>query len=121
MNQANKPGPHGVAEWRSPGFRVIGEKNGPTESGLKQELSDLFCGRIGVERAYLANCEVGDNPAVVLCIKNNGANEKIVAQDVGRIFRKLFATSQYMDILFLSETDEPVLRARCAPFYIRAV
>jgi len=102
---------------RVPDVRFLGEQDGKPERLLKGRLAESFKQHGEVQRAYLAQVISGDQASVALCIKTrNGADPNLV-REVGSIFASIFAKQAHLDILFLSESQEPALRNVCVPFY----
>jgi hypothetical protein len=102
-------------------IRFVGEQDGPPERELKKRLSEEFCLRKPVARAYLSRAqyeEQGD-VMVVLAIRAETGSREELAKRVGQIFASFLRTDVHLDILFLTDTQEPGLAKVCKPFYSR--
>ncbi|MDP9018955.1 MAG: hypothetical protein M3N19_11635 [Candidatus Eremiobacteraeota bacterium] len=120
-NPQNENVPH--AKLNSAAFNFIGPKEGPIENELKADWASAFGAEPIVERAYLALAShfITDGaPVVVLCIKfsDNMVHEKIVFEAMSLFRQKGFDTSQMLDVLPISVSQEEALAAVCAPFYV---
>ena len=102
---------------RVPEVRFLGEQDGKPERLLKGRLAESFKPRGEVQRAYLAQVISGDQVGVALCLKTRYGADPNLVREIGSIFASIFAKKAHLDILFLSESQELVLRNVCAPFY----
>ena len=111
----------------------VGEQSGPAEDQFKTALASRFAGDPRIRRAYLARAEYprsgpqrttdeNRGPAgaaapveVVLCLI--APEDLTIVGVVGEEFRKMFAGSQHMDTLFLSEEQERELAKVARPFF----
>jgi hypothetical protein len=112
--------PGKFAEIHVPGVRFVGEQDGPSERLLKARLADMFRLDSTVCAAYLVRADLGSgNIGVVLGLRTASGPSKQIVEDVGKVFASIFARSQHLDILFLSQRQETDLKQVCKAFYIR--
>jgi hypothetical protein len=96
----------------------LGEQDGSPEQGFKNELIRMFLISGKCVRAYLGVMRYGNetNAHVALCLKTNGNDENLL-KNCANIFKSTFSSNEHLDILFLSDEQELVLREVCCPFY----
>ena len=102
------------------GVMFITEKDGPVEGELKAKLGTLFDQVTGIKSAYLAVARYDEEPEqnVLLGVRLVSEGEDIALVDkIQEIFRPMFSSSQYLDILFLDGAQERRLQNVCRPFY----
>jgi len=128
--------------WVLPRLTFVGEQAGPAEDAFKSALRVRFATESRIRRAYLVRVAYpitgpqrsvlenrgSDGTAapveIALCLaatedSGDDAEDARVAivKFVGEEFAKLFASSQHMDTLFLSEDQEREVAAVARPFY----
>lgn len=108
-------------ELQVPEIQFLGEQDGPPERLLKKRLSAVFVFHRQLERAYLAQVRYADESGVALCLRCVGGQNPQLAEVVGEVFGSIFGAHEHLDILFVSENQEAVLRRVCRPFYSAAV
>ncbi len=97
----------------------LGEQDGVGERELKAKLSECFSVDGGVESAYLARVSFAEVPMsqVALCLKGGEEQVPALVECVGKTFKKLFKTTQHLDIFFLSEAQLKEITLVAKPFY----
>jgi hypothetical protein len=116
----SNPGAAAIQNLQVHEIRFIGEQDGPPERLLKKHLSAAFVFHRHLERAYLAQIQYVDRAGVVLCIRCVDGQDPQLVEVVGEIFGSIFGAHEHLDILFVSEDQEPALRRVCRPFYSAA-
>lgn len=101
-------------------IRFVGEQDGVSERELKAKLVALLERRPQVDRAYLAQVVYADAPSGVVALCLAGPQDPDLISDIGREFRKQFASGVHLDILFVSDEQELKLMQVCTPFFDRA-
>jgi len=119
--------------WETPRISFLGEQVGAAEDAFKSALSARFAADPRIRRAYLARVAYpkagpqraeqenrgrggGADPVeVLLCLA--APEEAAIVAAVAEEFQKMFATSQHMDTLFLTDAYERELAEVAAPFY----
>lgn len=103
-------------------IRFIEEQFGNTENELKGKLIALFECKNQIDqpaRAYLAKVEykASRDINIALCIPvvNNGGPSLV--NEIAIIFREMFGSHEHLDVIFIGETQERMLRKVCCPFY----
>lgn len=102
-------------------LHFIGEQDGDPERLLKENLSRVLSMYPEVAAAYLARVHFG-NPgetSVCICLHRQDGEDPRIIREFGRIFSSIFASSQHMDIIFLTATQETQIRSVCRAFYGR--
>lgn len=97
----------------------LGEQDGVGERALKMALSECFSTNGRVDSAFLARVSFTEvpMPQVALCVKGKDDETSSLVECVGRVFGKLFKTTQHLDILFLSDTQLAEVTRVAKPFY----
>jgi hypothetical protein len=97
----------------------LGEQDGEIERELKRELSGYFSSHVGVISAYLVRVSYKETPGVnvSLCVSAEASNRAELLPRMEEVFRRLFRTTQHMDILFLSQSQLSVINEVAKPFY----
>jgi hypothetical protein len=98
-------------------IHFLREQDGEPERLLKAQLVESFRHRDEVQRAYLAQISSDNQSGVALCLRTRHGPDLNILREVGAIFARLFGRQEHLDILFLKETQESVLRNVCNPFY----
>lgn len=112
--------PSRPAETFTPGrIDFIGEQSGRVEDELKERFCELFDQVPNVRKAYLARLSYGAAPgySVGLCIRSTNGTDETLRKRLGEVFAAIFKSSEYLDILFLSDDQEEQLCKVCPPFY----
>lgn len=100
--------------------RFIGEQDGKPEQELKARFVAAFAGNRMILTAYLARVAYGDAQShVALCLRTAGADHPNIVRSIGKVFEKLFGSSQSLDIIFLTDPMEAKLKQVCMAFYSR--
>jgi hypothetical protein len=99
----------------------IGEQSGTVEDELKARLREIFDATPSVRSAYLARLSYGEPTgySVGLCIRCSTGVDQKLQQQLGEVFAKTFRSNQYLDILFIREDQELVLKNVCKAFFER--
>ena len=97
--------------------RFVCEQDGQVERDLKAALIPELRRSGTVQRAYLARVQYGDEDAleVALCIR--APEDPELVQRVCARFAELFPAAVYLDIVFLSDSQEEQLERVCKSFY----
>jgi SseB protein C-terminal domain len=99
-------------------LRFLGEQDGPPERELMSDLADLFRRGQNIKTAYLAQVAYGEKSfAVALCLRSQFGLDGGLAEKVGEIFASMFGPNEHLDIIFLTEAQEPELALVCKPFF----
>jgi hypothetical protein len=119
--------------WEPGGVEFLGEQRGPAEDLITTALTARFAADPRIRAAYLVRAiypiagpqraaqenRGRDGTAapveVVVCVA--APEDPAIAAVVGEEFRKLFHTSQHLDVLFLTDAQEREVRKVAAPFY----
>lgn len=115
------PTDRGPSEINVQSLRFVREHDGKPERLLKDRLVESFKQHDAVQRAYLAQISSGNQSGVALCLKTRRGPDPTIVREVGAIFASLFVRQEHLDILFLNEAQESVLRSVCNPFYAVSV
>lgn len=98
----------------------IAEQDGVIEREFKHALIELFTQYNGKIRAYLvltASSESPDDHKVMLCLVTDKGEDLELLKHCAQQFRLVFSNNQFLDITFLTEQHEHVLRQCCCPFF----
>lgn len=100
-------------------FRFLGEQDGEIERELKDKLIEIFRQYPTVLKAYLSQAiyDKEENSSVVLCLKTTVLDDKKLVKDISEIFSSIFGRDQYLDTVFINESQEKQLIEICSPFY----
>ena len=101
------------------GVKFLGEQDGAAEVELKLELRRCLEQLGVIHRAYLAVVQYGEDPqkSVALCLVAPSGVESMVVPKVGAVFSRMFGPSQYIDIVFVNESQEARLLCVCRPLF----
>jgi len=104
-----------------PAVSFLGEQDGPFEQQLKSAIVKILEPKPQILEAYLARLHIRDSPtdSVALCLWGTGDPDVSIVEAVGRSFAQLFAGTQFLDTLFLTEGQRDGLMRVCRPFFIR--
>jgi hypothetical protein len=98
----------------------LGEQDGPPERELKTKLVIFFDRARWIRDAYLARVAYdGDGGAVnvALCVRGEPGQNRIFAEQVGKIFASIFGSHEHLDIIWLVPEQEAELAKVCRPFF----
>lgn len=98
----------------------VAEQDGDIEREFKKRLTEVFLNYPYAVRAYLVLTTTTEQPnayQVMLCLRTNKSDDLDLVQLCADEFKKLFADDQLLDISFLSDDHEKLLREICCPFY----
>lgn len=109
----------GMESFRAPNIFFIGEQEGQAERALKARLVARFQSDIHVVEAYLVRLRYSETmePKVALCVAAGDEVRSEVVESVGSEFRKMFKTTESLDILFLSPEQQKQIKSVACPFY----
>jgi len=95
------------------------EQDGNVERELKIQWINYFKGDVHVVLACLAKMRYGDSSEqkVALCLRADGAERRTLAERVSSDFKRLFKTTESLDIVFLSSEQQQRLLLVAKPFY----
>src|SRR5689334_13531730 len=84
------------------------EQDGNIEREMKAHWINYFKGDVQVALACLAKVRYGDSSEqkVALCLRADGAERRTLVERVSSDFRRLFKTTESLDIVFLSSEQE---------------
>jgi hypothetical protein len=97
----------------------IGEQDGASELRLKEAISVLLDLSATVAHAYLVRASYDGIPGGVmlgLVTHDKKASGKLASQ-MDRAFGALFNTEAHLDVVFLDDKGDALLRQTCPPFY----
>jgi hypothetical protein len=118
-DKSGKQSPNEMESFRSLDIRFIGEQDGSAERDLKALLVARFQADIHVTEAYLVRVRYAGapEPQVALCLAAGDQVRSEITEAVGSEFRKMFKTTESLDILFLSKEQQDRIREVASPFY----
>ena len=95
------------------------EQDGNIERELKRRWADYFKDDVYVTLASLARVRYGDShqQKVALCLRADGAERHALVDKVSSDFKRLFKTTESLDIVFLSAEQQQQLLQVAKPFY----
>ena len=98
------------------------EQDGNIEKKLKKYWADHLRADVHVTLGCLARVRYGDSPdqKVALCLRADGADKRMLVDNVSSAFKRLFKTTESLDIIFLSEEQQQHLLKVARPFYEQA-
>jgi hypothetical protein len=99
---------------------ILAERDGETERLFKKQLIDLFHKSRKRLRVYLAlvRYDMPPDMHVALLIKTETSGEdEFLLNKCQRIFTEMFSETQHLDIIFITDELEQVVRKVCCPFY----
>lgn len=95
----------------------LGEQDGAPERLLKSRLTEFFQRDKSIYRAYLARTSLEGQASVALCVKTQFGADRGLAEKIGAIFGMVFNAHEHLDIIFLSEQQEPQVKRVCSTFF----
>ncbi len=97
----------------------LGAQHGPVEDTLKTALAAEFARLPEIRLAYLTRVRYGNgDQAVALALDAvAGVDRESVVRRVHDCFARIFASSQFLDILFLNDIQRAAILRPCEPFY----
>lgn len=97
----------------------MAEQVGFTENNFKKKLSILFKQQQKNLRAYLSQVKYSNTNSihVALCIHAEAGTETLLMNVVDSVFTNMFNVDEHLDVIFLSKSQELMLRKKCCPFY----
>jgi hypothetical protein len=107
------------AQIRIQQLNFLGEQDGPPERELKEQLATFLDRGQWARVAYLARVTYEKMaPAnVALCVRGQTGQDRVFAEQVGRIFGPIFGSHEHLDIIWLSPEQEAALMQVCKPFF----
>jgi hypothetical protein len=102
-----------------PDVQFLGEQDGQVEQDIKARWTPILAQSPSVQRAYLAIVSY-DRAATyqpALCITHSLGDDPALVEALSEPFRRIFNTSQALDILFLRPEQEAQVRRVCRAFY----
>jgi SseB protein C-terminal domain len=97
--------------------KFVSEQDGPDERVLKRRLADAFERGPAVQRAYLARMADGATLNVVLALRAKPEFEQALVKQVASIFASIFGAKEHLDVVFLTDALELVLKKVCRSFF----
>jgi len=101
----------------------LGEQDGPVERELKTNLiENCLISNRSVLSAYLARVSYQEMPGstVALCFWGGKENAAAIVECVGATFRRVFRSTEHLDIFFLDESQLQAIYKVAKPFYVVA-
>jgi hypothetical protein len=102
-------------------INFICEQNGESEVLLKRSISLFFKDNDFDCRAYLVKVScfntTNNDFNVLLCLKGGERKDSILS-GVGKVFKNIFGSHEYLDIIFIDDVQEKAVRSVCCPFYV---
>lgn len=99
----------------------ISEQEGETENEFKARIKSMLIKHNQPIRAYLTKVSYtksGSDASIAICYKTNGdIKDEFVLLNTINIFKSMFGKHEHLDILFLNQTQENILRKIACPFY----
>jgi hypothetical protein len=97
----------------------LGEQDGPVERTLKTGLATEFARLPQIRSAYLTRLRYanGDHAVALALDAAAGTKPEAVVRRVHDCFARIFASSQYLDILFLDDLQRAAVARSSEPFY----
>jgi hypothetical protein len=102
-----------------PQITFLCEQDGNIEKELKARWVDYLKGDVRVTFACLARVRYGDSPEqkVALCLSADGAERRVLVDKLTLDFKRLFRTTESLDVIFLSVEQRQRLLQVAKPFY----
>jgi hypothetical protein len=102
-------------QFSTPDITFIGEQDSAHERRLKEAISVLLDLSATVARAYLVGTSRG---GILLGLVTHDKKEcgKLALQ-MDRAFGALFNTEAHLDVVFLDDESDALIRKTCRPFY----
>jgi hypothetical protein len=97
----------------------VGEQDGPVERQLTAKLSAIFDDDHCVNRAYLVRATLDGEATVLLGLQTDGPDSQDLVARIQDAFKTIFASSQHLDVLFLSDEQVRSVGRVSRPFHIR--
>jgi hypothetical protein len=110
-----------LAEFRVQNMTFLGEQDGQVEREFKRRLLDCFATSTTLHKAYLVRARYDDSSgvSVVLALDANPGGQVILRDRASKVFREMFNSDDWLDILFPNEEQERRISAVAKPFYHR--
>lgn len=100
-------------------IEYICEQDGDVEREFKSKICKIFLNFGKQIRAYLVLAKYipQDIVSVILSIRISDGYDEALLRKCSNVFRTMFSSNQHLDIMFISETEEKLIRKFCCPFY----
>jgi hypothetical protein len=97
----------------------LSEQDGNIERALKAGWVAYLKGNVHVTLACLARVRYANSSQerVALCLRADTADKKVLVESLSADFRRLFKTTETLDIVFLSSEQQSRLLRVAKPFY----
>jgi SseB protein C-terminal domain len=102
-----------------PDIQFLGEQDGSPEQTIKARWLPIFSQNTSVQSAFLAIVSF-DRAATyhpALCIRSSLGDDSALIEKLAAAFKEVFAGSQMLDIMFVTNEQEAQIRKVCRPFY----
>lgn len=111
-----------VEKFNVKGIQFLGEQDGPYERLLKEQLRVFFRSENTITKAYLAKIGFphGKDASVALGLRTLCGADQRTVETVGEIFASIFNVKEHLEIIFLSDDQEPQVASVCKPFFEQA-
>jgi hypothetical protein len=106
-------------QFSTPDITFVGEQDGARELRLKEAISVLLDLSATVARAYLVRASTGGIVGGVMLglVTHDKKESGKLASQMDRAFGALFNTEAHLDVVFLDDEGDALVRKTCAPFY----
>jgi len=97
----------------------LGEQDGPAERELKFKLAECLSSYENVDSAFLARISLREisTPQVALCLNGGENNALELVECVGKVFGRLFKTTQHLEVVFLTKEQLEEIKRVAKSFY----
>jgi hypothetical protein len=112
-----------MEELKTSRVHFLSEQDGPSEQQLKTKLIECcLLSKTDVSSAYLARVSYRETPGltVALCLRGGKKNAAAIVECVGATFRRVFRSTEHLDIFFLDESQLKEIDKVAKPFYVAA-
>jgi len=108
-----------LQQFSTSAITFVGEQDGVRELRLKEAISVLLDLSATVARAYLVRASLdGITGGVMLGLVTHDKKESgKLASQMDRAFGALFNTEAHLDVVFLDDEADALVRQSCRPFY----
>ncbi|GEM_PF-1124300 len=98
----------------------IKEQDGTIEMKFKQAVCLMLVGCIAPVRAYLAQVRydsLNKDLHIAICIKTLSSKNEELLIKLKNIFMSMFVKTEHLDIIFINDEQEKMIRKVCCPFF----
>jgi len=111
----------GLEKFHVRNMTFLGEQDGPIEREFKRRLLDCFATSTTLHKAYLVRARYDDSTKVnvVLALDANPGGQVVLRDRAYKVFREMFSSEVWLDVLFPNEEQEQRISVVAKPFYQR--